>query len=332
MQMYGNIGIQRWTKIIGMLKRHVGATREDILNELNRTEFSLKAADLSCNRRTLEREFKKLKDQYGAPIKFDRIRGVYYLTDKSWTLPLPPELEAQKILALTLGQKIASDIFPSDLSSQIDAAVNEIIKGSDASSCLSLETLDSLKILSDAVVSVKNEIFMAIYEAWKDRKLLEITYADRTGNTDRIIEPHTLVFYATQWSIKGFCRLRNATRTFHLSRILDAKVLDETFSPNEDIIKSVTTDKFLDYEKIPDVVIRVNNDGLRFAKIHTLHSRQTFEPADDCGWSVMRVPAASLEQTVPWILQQQGNAVPVEPPELVQSVKEAIEKLRETCR
>lgn len=61
--------------------------------------------------------------------------------------------------------------------------------------------------------------------------LLSITYHDRNGDvTNRIIEPHVIVFKQGLWYIFAYCHLRNDFRFFKTGRIQQANVLDEKFT------------------------------------------------------------------------------------------------------
>ncbi len=64
----------------------------------------------------------------------------------------------------------------------------------------------------------------------EERKTLFIKYHDRTGEiTERIIEPHAIVFKQGLWYVYAYCRLRNEFRLFKTGRIECANILDETF-------------------------------------------------------------------------------------------------------
>lgn len=192
--------------------------------------------------------------------------------------------------------------------------------------------MNSLKVLPDAVAVVPDEIFAAAFEAWRSRHVLRVKYAGKDGETLlRDIEPHTLVFHEMRWSIKGFCRRRNGVRTFHIARIRAAVVLDETFKPSPAIIDSVTPDQFLDYERVKDVTIRLNEAGRQFASVYALNSAQSFTRNDD-GSFTMCVPFVPLERLVPWILRQAGDAEPLGPPAAVEAVRAAVRRLADVCQ
>ena len=136
---------------------------------------------------------------------------------------------------------------------------------------------------------------------------------------EREVEPHVLFLYQHEWRIKAFCRLRNAPRTFVINRIRNATLRKETFTPDRTIINSVTLDSIVSYEKLHDVRIRLTGDAVKFAKANRMHSGQKIRKTAD-GW-LFHIPEVPGEVIVPWILSQKGQAVPLAPPELIESVR-----------
>lgn len=319
--------LHRMAAIVVLLKKREWVTMKKIKEELDTTEFT-DGAYLACGNRTIQRDIKALREEYFAPIEYSKSECAYHLCDPEWTFQVPALLNPDELLAITIGGKLSQDIFPPSLSRRVSKAVDEVLRYNE-SEALSTELLSSLKVLSASTVS--GEIFEIVFDAWQQRKVLRINYADKDGNTIlRDIEPHTLVFYDMKWSIKGFCLLRNQPRTFHLSRIKSAVLQDTTFTPSQEIIDSVTTDSFLDYEKIPDVEIFLTDAGRQFAQSTPLHSQQQIVQTDD-GFHLF-VPAISLEKLTPWVLNQHGNARPLAPAKVVEAIRQTIRNLADACQ
>lgn len=79
-------------------------------------------------------------------------------------------------------------------------------------------------------VGYKNKLTI-IQNSIEGCKKLYIRYHDRNGEiTDRVIEPHVIVFKQGLWYVFAFCSLRNEFRFFKTSRIEQANVLDEKFT------------------------------------------------------------------------------------------------------
>ncbi len=75
----------------------------------------------------------------------------------------------------------------------------------------------------------KNKLII-IQKSIDECKKLKITYHDRNGDiTDRIIEPHVIVFKQGLWYVFAYCNLRKQFRFFKTGRIEYANLLDEQF-------------------------------------------------------------------------------------------------------
>jgi predicted DNA-binding transcriptional regulator YafY len=63
---------------------------------------------------------------------------------------------------------------------------------------------------------------------------LNIKYHDRNGEiTERVIEPHVIVFKQGLWYVYAYCNLRNEFRFFKTGRIEHANLLNEKFNRQE---------------------------------------------------------------------------------------------------
>lgn len=70
----------------------------------------------------------------------------------------------------------------------------------------------------------------AIEKSIEERRVMFIRYHDRTGEvTERLIEPHTIVFKQGLWYVHAYCRLRGGFRLFKTGRIEYADIKDEVF-------------------------------------------------------------------------------------------------------
>ncbi len=123
--------------------------------------------------------------------------------------------------------------------------------------------------------------------------------------------------------------MRKEGRTFVINRIKEAEILNETFTPKQSIIDSVTLDEIVSYEKIPNVKIRLTGDAVKFAMSNRMHSKQKLKKNPD-GSYLFCIPKVPAEVIVPWILSQKGEAVPVEPPAIVEAVRQAAAKITES--
>ena len=234
------------------------------------------------------------------------------------------------MLALIVGGRIAEEVFPDPLRARIKKSVDELLKG-NSPEFLEKTLVRSLKVFAEGGIAENPSVFSTVFEAWQFHRRLHIVYNDQSGTiTERDVDPHVLFLYLHEWRIKTFCHLKNAQRTFVINRIVRAWLCPETFEPDNSIIDSVSLDTIVSYRKLKDVKIRLSGDAVKFAKANRMHSKQKIKQVG--GEWLFTIPEIPGEVVVPWILSQQGQAVPLEPPELVERVRSSVQALSESMK
>jgi predicted DNA-binding transcriptional regulator YafY len=183
--------------------------------------------------------------------------------------------------------------------------------------------MESLNILSGLYTNLEPHIFMTLFKAWQTNHCVKIAYADWRGElTERIIEPHTLVFFNNSWYTKAFCQLKDQPRTFALSRIKSAELLNSDFTPDKEIIASINPDDFLGFEKIKNVKIQAENYVLDRLKSAPLHTHQVINQDN-----TVEIPSVAKEVLFPFILSYEGDVKLLEPTELKSELKSKLQKM-----
>ena len=317
--------LHRLTCIVSLLKRSDDGTADKIIGELRGAEQDT-GISLGTGAKTVYRDMQTLREEYKCPVGYDPRRACYTLPDKQWSFPVPTLLNDTEILAVIIGAKFAEKLFAPEIADQISRAAAQIMQTNSTGSTAA-NRMDSLQILSTKVVRVTNKHFPAVFNAWSQCRCLDMKYKDTHGKVGgRIIEPHGLVYYGTNWYILAYCREAKDRRLFNVSRILGATIEDDTFTPREDIIDSFTVDEMLIFSKMRDIVITLTATGAKFARAHMLHPEQKLAKQKDGSYK-LTAPAANEKHAVSWVLQQAGEAIPQEPELLVTAVKEAVKKL-----
>jgi len=180
--------------------------------------------------RTVYRDIRALEEG-GVPIGAEA--GVGYFLDENYSLP-PVMFTSEEASAILM----ASKLIPHMSDKKVDKAFQEalfkiksVLKGDDKEMLEKLES--SVKVYSGLTEMPKpDSIFLQdIQKALVGSKLIEIDYFAHysQSNSSRIIEPIGLIFYALNWHLIAFCRLRNDYRDFRLDRIKSIKELDENY-------------------------------------------------------------------------------------------------------
>ena len=312
----------RMARIVALLKKNRMPGAETLLREYEKLEFEenvLIKAKYSL--RTVYRDIDSLKNDFHCPIAYDRVNKGYYLTDHNWEFNCPAQLSESAMLALVIGARIAEDLFPDPLRTRIAVAMDEILKGNNPD-FLDTTLVHSLKVFAESGAVNDSPVFPVVFEAWEKHRRLRITYDDMKGGepTVREVDPHVLFLYAREWRIKAYCHVRREPRTFVISRILRAEMLPGTFTPDMEIIRSVTLDNIVSWRRYANVRIRLTGEARKFALASRMHSKQRLSKEGKDTW-LFTLPEVPEQVIVPWILSQRGEAIPLEPPEIVEAVK-----------
>lgn len=122
---------------------------------------------------------------------------------------------------------------PSKILSSVITKLKATIKHDNSSISLS-----SGNLVIDAgpwgdAVGYKNKLSV-IQKSIDSTTKLNIKYHDRNGEiTERVIEPHVIVFKQGLWYVYAYCNLRNEFRFFKTGRIEYANLLNEKFTRQE---------------------------------------------------------------------------------------------------
>ena len=317
--------LHRLMRIAALLKENRYPNSEFLVKEFRRIAVE-EELDIDCGKKTILRDMKVLEEEFGCPLAFDRARNGYYLKHHGWDFIAPALLDENEMLAAVIGARIAEEIFPAPLKNKIRNAVDYLLQNNNPD-FLDTANMESLNILSGLYANIEPVIFQTIFLGWQSHRRVKIAYANWQGVlTERIIEPHTLVFFNNSWYTKAFCRLKKQPRTFALLRIKKAELLDGVFEPDRDIIASVNPDDFLGFEKITNVKLRAVSYALDRLKSSPLHTHQVIHEDGS-----VEIPAVAKEVLFPFILSQEGNVQLLEPAGLKAELKATLLKMLEQC-
>lgn len=181
--------------------------------------------------RTVYRDIRALEEG-GVPIGAEA--GIGYFLDDDYSLP-PIMFTIEEASAIVMAGKLMA--YTSD--KEVDCAfqnalykIKSVIKSEDKEI---LEKLDnSVKVFTGLTEAPKkNSIYLQdIQQALIQSKILQLAYFAHYNQelTLREVEPIGLVFYALNWHLIAYCRLRGDYRDFRLDRIKKLIVSNTTYN------------------------------------------------------------------------------------------------------
>jgi len=176
---------------------------------------------LEVSRRVIFNDRDFMINRLGAPIEFDRVRGGWYYTDKTWILPGMIVTEGE-LLAFFLSVEISKRYLGSSLESSLRSAVEKISKGVKGPVTVDMDTLRSHYTFSaPMLISANEQVLLDIHHAIYGNQCMWMRYftASRGKTTERTVLPYHLHNIRGDWYLIAFDRLRKEFRNFLVGRI-----------------------------------------------------------------------------------------------------------------
>lgn len=211
--------IDRLLAMVLVLQRHKLVRAEDL------------AARFEISKRTVYRDVAALSEM-GVPVVAQPGEG--YSLMEGYFLP-PLVFTAEEAAALFLGAKWLAAQATGKLPTSAAGALTKLAH------VLPKATLQEVQRFTDVLqffvtkqpIDLDDRTLADMQRAIHAQRTVQLTYHSLQGNeiTTRVIEPYALTYGEGAWYVNGYCRLRQALRSFRLSRIEQYRLLPETFIP-----------------------------------------------------------------------------------------------------
>jgi predicted DNA-binding transcriptional regulator YafY len=264
--------------------------------------------------RTVYRDVAALIES-GVPIVTVPGRG--YELMAGYTLP-PLAFYPDEAVALVLGIKMLQQHTQGKTQKQLTSALERLLvaipKETRAHTQLLTQNIDFFA--PSERFDLEHRDFQVWSHAIQERKVVQFGYRawQQNARTERLLEPQQLTYHNGVWYVSGHCRLRQAWRSFHFSRIENPVVLGETFVA---ITKTATPIQYV------TVRLKVHSEHLAWLmqrQHHGFVSQQSNQHTSILTYQVQR-----LEEIVPWILGWGTMIQILEPAELRQHLRQTLQ-------
>ncbi len=226
---------ERIFKIDQLLNQRESVTTEEFTNRLG------------IHKSTLKRDVSYMKNNFNAPIVFDRFLGGYRFDKNKSAKPYElPGLwfSAEEIHALMTMQHLLEGI---DSGGLLGPHIKPLISRLNAMLGIKDDNAKELKkrirveVIGNRTFDL--DFFQLVGTALLKRKRLKINYFSRSKNkiSDREISPQRMIYYKGNWYLDAWCHLTKEIRTFALDCIKKAEMFDKKASE----IKDANLDKYL---------------------------------------------------------------------------------------
>lgn len=237
--------IRRYSLIIEKVGNNQFATFNEIKNYLLRHDFNV-------SDRTLQRDIKQLRYEFGIEIEYNRFKNGYFINED-------------------LSLDIESFVRFFEIVNTADLLIESLKESKDTLDYISFEAQGSLK----GIENLKPLLF-----AIKNRRVISFTHEnfyEKTHST-HTVKPYLLKEYQNRWYLIGTIKPTDEFRTFGIDRISNLVVSETTFKPS----KKKKASKLFEHTigltyslgEVEDVVLSFTALQGKYIKTLPLHSSQ----------------------------------------------------------
>lgn len=318
--------LQRLIRLVAQLKENRYPNCTSFAAAMQKVDID-ENLNISCTAKTIFRDIQTLKNDFDAPIKFDKTRNGYYLTHHGWNFSCPQIYDDTEMLAAVIGARVAEHIFPEPMKQQIRSAVDYLLTYNNPD-FLDKAQMDSLVIIPSNRTMIDARVFESTFYAWQNHKVCHVEYQDSKGHfSERDFEPHALVFFDGVWYSKGFCRTRNEMRTLVLPRIQRITITAFEFTPSPEIIETANEEGIFDPEYVKNVVVGCDEYLANIIQTRPLHPEQKIVKTEN--GCELRVEKMSKYKLITWVMHQCGRATINGPSEIATEIQKFASKIVE---
>lgn len=300
--------IDRLTGIILLLQSHRVITAEQI------------AAHYEMSVRTVYRDLAALGEA-GVPIVAEA--GVGYSLMRGYHIP-PVMFTEPEAAALFMSGEVTEQVADDTLRDSLRSALLKV------RSVLPKDRHDSVNRLKQTVgvwltrsrKEDAQQAVMPLQQAVSNRRCVSLRYnaGGRGELTQRVVEPVGMMYYAREWHLIAYCRLRQDFRDFRLDRVLECQVLAERFSGHENFsVKEFLVEVINNHELTP-VTLIFDAGAMERARREMSCEPMTERTLAD-GRTQVEMLAWSSEWFTGWVLSFGPQVEVLHPPEVRQLVR-----------
>lgn len=294
------------------------------------------AKELEVSAKSIHRDFIFMRDRLRLPLKYDDLKFGYYYTRPVRDFPTLYLTEGE-LFAMLVAEKAVQQYRGTAFEKPLVSAFKKMAASLPETVSLSMRDLDkSVSFRTSAEPIVNLEIFDTLAQATAQQQQLRMMYR-KPGSAkpeERTIDPYHLANINGEWFLFAHDHLRNDLRTFVPARIQSVARTGRKFQrPLNFSVENTLSGSFGVHSGGGryDVVIRFDGEVADYIREKRWHSSQTLKDLPKGGVE-LRLRLSGLKEIERWVLGWAGHAEVIGPPELVESVSRAAERIVDSAR
>jgi predicted DNA-binding transcriptional regulator YafY len=283
--------------------------------------------------RTILRDIDYLRLFYNAPIAYNASHRGYYYTEPNFFVKSVLLTEGE-LFSIAIFDRLLEQYRHTPLEGNLREIFRKIVQSLPQKITVDSQFLTNrVSFIPDHEGIIDMKVFEVIFTALRTTATVSFEYRSlqKTVYTKRLMDPYHAICQRGNWYVIGYCHDRQEPRMFALSRIKNARTIDKTFripasfDPNEYFDKEMGV--WASSRKPYTVEFVVDSEIGTYALDRQWHETQEVKENKD-GSVRVKFTTTQIPEVLRWVLGQGHTVKVLKPPELVEMVKDEMEKVR----
>lgn len=282
--------------------------------------------------KTIQRDIDYLRDELEAPIGYDVLKRGYFYTESDFSLPAIHVSESD-LFSVCVAERVLSQYRNTPLFEKISSVFQRIRDSLPDKTNVDPAWLNErILMFPEPATRLNPAIWDTLAKAIRDNRRIRLIHASprKKGEkvAERTVDPYYLVSYRGEWYLSSFCHHRQSIRTFGVSRIAKATILDETFTmPADMTAQRMFGDQFgiVWKDKFQKVRIQFSPEVAPYIRERQWNPTQHLQERRD-GGVVLEFTTNHVNEVKDWVLSWGGGAKALAPEMLVEKVKQGLKQ------
>jgi predicted DNA-binding transcriptional regulator YafY len=294
-----------------------------------KTNATQLAKQFKVSTKTIQRDIKSLREDFGLPIRWAVDRYMYAGDVDSFPLF---HITEDEIVALLVAQKALESYQGNSFQQPMSSLLDKFSSNLKYTDFISLDYIEPpISFKPSSIFKVSIETFETILIAVNERQELRFSYSKGTS-TDlevRHVQPYHLRWISHHWYLECFDLVQRERRTFKLIRMTELMIQPETFKlPTDFEIKQGSESAFgtITGDAEHTVLLEFKGQAAEIVEESIWHPTQTSNLLPD-GRLEVSMTLSDLTEIERWILSWGGQIKVIKPPELKKRIRDQAQSI-----
>ncbi len=284
------------------------------------------AREWEVSRKTIQRDMEYMRYQLDAPLEYSAKHRGYLYTEEQYKLPAI-DIRESDLFGVYLADKLLVQYEGTPIYDSLCSVFKKIEQSLPEKVSLDSRDQEKFTVLAPFSTTIAPDVWETMISSLRTSRRVTVEYrTPGKSPLSRTMDPYHAVRFEGDWYIVGYCHLRQAIRTFSMSRMVRAAQSGEIFAVPDDFdFQKLSGSRFGVHWGVDDTRVEIlfSKAVADYVRERNWHPSQTLTEHED-GTVTLALTVNHLLELKRWILSWGSEARVLAPDDLAREIKKTL--------